>query len=152
MKTVVPRSVDSVEDLLALAHLDLIQYYEVGGRRFDGFRDAPAEIVETKDDDLAQVRLMHRLDGATLAVRLRAEVLTPEGQIVADVAAFFKADEVLSVSSEAAVAFAKRVASPIIRPYLREAIQNTAVRLGMAAPLLAPLDQDGNEVASARAS
>ena len=49
--------------------------------------------------------------------------------------------------SAGAMSFAKRVANPIIRPYLREAIHSTAERLGMAAaPILAPLDHDGDEM------
>lgn len=142
-----PRQIQSVEELLHATQLAQIQYYEVSGRRFDGFGEPS---VPPEDDanveGRAQVQVMQRLEGDTLAVRLRAEVQTSEGHLVADVAAFFRSAEQLSVPGEVAFGFAQRVASPIVRPYLREAVQTTAVRLGMVAPLLAPLDQDGAEI------
>ncbi|MFF2349910.1 hypothetical protein ACFVVL_09030 [Kitasatospora sp. NPDC058115] len=139
------REITSVDELLTVAHLNHIQYFEVSGRRFDGFE-------QPNDDDLpgegvAQVRLMQLFDGEAIAARARAEVHAEEGLLIADVAAFFQISEKVDLSPELVGAFAKRVASPIIRPYLREAIHTTAAKLGMAGvPLLAPLDHAGEEI------
>lgn len=141
-----PTQVSSVEELLAATQLVSIQYYELSGLRFDGFDyfdDAPEQDPHINQ---AQMKLMQRTSDDTLAVRSRAEVTTPEGRLIADVAAVFKVTTGVAVSKSIAMAFAQRVASPIVRPYLREGIQSTAVRLGITAPLLAPLDHDGHEV------
>ncbi|MEV7770540.1 hypothetical protein [Kitasatospora sp. NPDC086791] len=140
------RKITTVDELLAVAQLNRIQYFEVSGRRFDGF-EPPSDGLP--DEGLAQVRLMQLFDGKVIAARARAEVHAEEGALVADVAAFFHASEELSVTPDVLAGFVKRVASPIIRPYLREAIHGTAMKLGMAeVPLLAPLDHAGDEVPS----
>lgn len=142
-----PRKITSVDELLTVAHLNRIQHYEVSGRRFDGFERSDRTERDLPEKGLAQVRLMQFFDGKVLAARARAEVHAEEGVLVADVAAFFQASEKLTVPPEIIAAFAKRVASPILRPYLREAVQGVAVKLGMdEVPLLAPLDHAGEEV------
>lgn len=137
----------SVNDLRDQAELLDIIFYEVSGRRTDGFKPSSADAGGTGDagddplaDDTADIRLMQRLEGGTLAIRMRASVTTSQGRLVADVAAIFRAPEGASVSSHVVTQFADVVATPVIRPYLREAIHQTAIRLGIAAPLLSVLD------------
>ncbi|WP_242576234.1 hypothetical protein [Streptomyces sp. A10(2020)] len=83
---------------------------------------------------------MQRMEGTRLSVRTRATVVTSEGRMVADVAAVFRTPEPLSIPAPIAKHFAEVIATPVTRPYLREAIHQSAVRLGIAAPLLSVLD------------
>ncbi|WP_432013831.1 hypothetical protein [Streptomyces cucumeris] len=134
------RKVSSLEELQQLAELLDIVYYEVSGRRSDGF-DQPSDEPEGQTgDDRADIQLMQRMEGNRLAVRTRAMVVTSEGQMVADVAAVFRTPEPVSIPAAIAKRFAAVIATPVTRPYLREAIHQSAVKLGIAAPLLSVLD------------
>ncbi|MGW4377835.1 hypothetical protein ACWEJ7_29750 [Streptomyces albidoflavus] len=136
----VVREISSLEELQKLAELLDIVYYEVSGRRFDGF-DRPDDEGDTQDcRDRADIQLMQRTEGNRLSVRTRATVVTSEGRMVADVAAVFRTPEPVSVPAPVAKHFAEVIATPVTRPYLREAIHQSAVRLGIAAPLLSVLD------------
>ncbi|MFF8702506.1 hypothetical protein ACF067_25950 [Streptomyces albidoflavus] len=136
----VVREISSLEELQKLAELLDIVYYEVSGRRFDGF-DQPDDEDDTQDcRDRADIQLMQRMEGTRLSVRTRATVVTSEGRMVADVVAVFRTPEPLSIPAPIAKHFAEVIATPVTRPYLREAIHQSAVRLGIAAPLLSVLD------------
>ncbi|MGW7260690.1 hypothetical protein [Streptomyces sp. NPDC054834] len=131
-----------MSELQDTAELVDIVYYEVSGRRLDGFSRASTGSRDdtAPDDDTAEIELMQRLEGDTIDIRLRAVVVTAQGRLIADVAAVFRTPEQVSVPLEVVSDFAKAVATPIVRPYLREAIHQTAVRLGIDAPLLSILD------------
>ncbi|MET7505867.1 hypothetical protein [Streptomyces albidoflavus] len=136
------RGISSLEELQQLAELLDIVYYEVSGRRFDGF-DQPDDEGDTQDcGDRADIQLMQRMEGNRLAVRTRAMVVTSEGRMVADVAAVFRTPEPVSIPAPIAKRFAEVIATPVTRPYVREAIHQSAVKLGIAAPLLSVLDLD----------
>ncbi|MFV0128978.1 hypothetical protein ACLGI4_14865 [Streptomyces sp. HMX112] len=129
-----------MEELQQLAELLDIVYYEVSGRRSDGF-DQPSDETEGEvGSDRADIQLMQRMEGNRLAVRTRAMVVTSEGRMVADVAAVFRTPEPVSIPAAIAKRFAAVIATPVTRPYLREAIHQSAVKLGIAAPLLSVLD------------
>ncbi|WP_225859284.1 hypothetical protein [Streptomyces albicerus] len=130
----------SLEELQQLAELFDIVYYEVSGRRADGFDLAGEDADEASDDDRADIQLMQRLEGDRLAIRTRARVVTSEGRLVADVAAVFRTPEPVIVPVVIARRFAEVIATPVTRPYLREAIHQSAVKLGIAPPLLPILD------------
>ncbi len=133
------RKVSSLEELQQLAELLDIVYYEVSGRRSDGFEQL-SEAEGEVGDDHADIQLMQRMEGNRLAVRTRAMVVTSEGRMVADVAAVFRTPEPVSIPAAIAKRFAAVIATPVTRPYLREAIHQSAVKLGIAAPLLSVLD------------
>lgn len=140
MSTSPLQEVASLEELQQLAELIDIIYYEVSGRRSDGF-DQPGDGTEEEEtDDRADIQLMQRMQGNRLAVRTRALVITSEGRMVADVAALFQTPEPVSIPASIAKRFAEVIATPVTRPYLREAIHQSAVKLGIAAPLLSVLD------------
>ncbi|MFI9602757.1 hypothetical protein ACIHCX_23410 [Streptomyces sp. NPDC052043] len=132
--------VSSLEELQQLAELLDIVYYEVSGRRSDGFDQPSDDAEEEIGDDRADIQLMQRVEGNHLAVRTRAMVVTSEGRMVADVAAVFRTPEPVSIPAAIAKRFAAVIATPVTRPYLREAIHQSAVKLGIAAPLLSVLD------------
>ncbi|MGW3148893.1 hypothetical protein ACWDG1_30310 [Streptomyces sp. NPDC001177] len=142
MSSQVARVLTTVNELQGTAELVDILYYEVSGRRLDGFSRASTGCRDdvAPDDDTAEIELMQRLEGDTIDIRLRALVVTGQGRLIADVAAVFRTPEQVSVPPEVVSEFAKVVATPIVRPYLREAIHQTAVRLGIDAPLLSILD------------
>ncbi|MFE9907735.1 hypothetical protein [Streptomyces clavifer] len=135
-----PRAVSSLEELQQLAELIDIVYYEVSARRSDGFDQLSDDASEGESDDQAEIQLMQRMEGNQLAVRMRAMVVTAEGRMIADVAAVFKTPEPVSIPAAIAKRFASIIATPVTRPYLREAIHQSAVKLGIAAPLLSVLD------------
>ncbi|WP_382465161.1 hypothetical protein ACFIN9_10470 [Streptomyces noursei] len=129
------RQVSSLEELQQLAKLFDIVYYEVSGRRVDGFDGIDEDADEAaSDDDRADIQLMQRLEGDRLAIRTRAQVVTSEGRLVADVAAVFRTPEPVSVPVAIARRFAEVIATPVTRPYLREAIHQSAVKLSIAPP------------------
>ncbi|MET7936059.1 hypothetical protein [Streptomyces sp. NPDC005322] len=134
------RKVSSLEELQQLAELLDIVYYEVSGRRSDGFDQPSEETVGEVGDDHADIQLMQRMEGNRLAVRTRVMVVTSEGRMVADIAAVFRTPEPVSIPAAIAKRFAEVIATPVTRPYLREAIHQSAVKLGIAAPLLSVLD------------
>ncbi|MFW3460945.1 hypothetical protein ACN24K_09325 [Streptomyces microflavus] len=134
------REVSSLEELQQLAKLVDIVYYEVSARRIDGFDGLRDDSDEERRDDKAEIQLMQRMEGNQLAVRMRAVVVTSEGRMVADVAAVFRTPEPVSIPATIAKRFASVIATPVARPYLREAIHQSAVKVGIAAPLLSVLD------------
>ncbi|MFF2518746.1 hypothetical protein [Streptomyces sp. NPDC058086] len=142
MSTRVAHALTSVDELRDKAELVDIVYYEVSGRRLDGFTSGSTVCRDdvTPDDDTAEIELMQRLEGDTIYIRLRALVITAQGRLIADVAAVFRTPERVSVSPPVISQFADIIATPVVRPYLREAIHQTAVRLGIDAPLLSILD------------
>lgn len=83
---------------------------------------------------------MQRMEGNRLSVRTRAMVVTSEGRMIADVAAVFRTPEPVSIPAAIAKRFAAVIATPVTRPYVREAIHQSAVKLGISAPLLSVLD------------
>nr|WP_203607811.1 hypothetical protein [Streptomyces sp. SID11385] len=132
-----------MEELQQLAELVDVVYYEVSGRRTDGFDgfDRPEDGEEwDSGGDHADLQLMQRMEGNLLAVRTRALVETAEGRLVADVAAHFRTPEPVRIPAAIAKRFAAVIATPVTRPYLREALHQSAVKLGIAAPLLPVLD------------
>ncbi|MGE9695126.1 MULTISPECIES: hypothetical protein [unclassified Streptomyces] len=137
-----PHEVSSLEELQQLAELVDVVYYEVSGRRTEGFdaSDGADEEMKAAGDDRADIRLMQRMEGNRLAVRTRALVVTSEGRLVADVAALFRTPEPVRIPAAVAKRFAAVIATPVTRPYLREAIHQSAVKLGIAAPVLPVLD------------
>lgn len=134
------RKVSSLEELQQLAELLDIVYYEVSGRRSDGFDQPSDDSEEGVGDDRADIQLMQRMEGNRLAVRTRAMVVTSEGRMIADVAAVFRTPEPVSIPAAIAKRFATVIATPVTRPYVREAIHQSAVKLGISAPLLSVLD------------
>jgi hypothetical protein len=134
--------VSSLEELQQMASLLDVIYYEVSGRRTDGFDQTPDD-PDGRPGDHADLQLMQRVEGNSLAVRTRALVVTSQGRLVADVAAVFQLPEPVSIPAHVAKRFAEVIATPISRPYLREAIHQSAVKLGIAAPLLSILDLEG---------
>ncbi|MFE5072357.1 hypothetical protein [Streptomyces halstedii] len=130
----------SLEELQQLAELIDIVYYEVSARRADGFDQLSDDATEGSSGDQAEIHLMQRVEGNQLAVRMRAMVVTSEGRMTADVAAVFRTPEPVSIPAAIAKRFASVIATPVTRPYLREAIHQSAVKLGIAAPLLSVLD------------
>ncbi|MEU0145781.1 hypothetical protein [Streptomyces sp. NPDC006288] len=134
------REVSSLEELQQLAELIDIVYYEVSARRADGFDQLRDDSEEERSGDQAEIQLMQRMEGNQLAVRMRAMVVTSEGRMVADVAAVFRTPEPISIPAAVAKRFAEIIATPVTRPYLREAIHQSAVKVGIAAPLLSVLD------------
>ncbi|MFJ7591424.1 hypothetical protein ACIQZO_29435 [Streptomyces sp. NPDC097617] len=134
------RAVSSFEELQQIAELIDIVYYEVSGRRSDGFEQPSADPEDGVGDDQADIQLMQRTDGKHLAVRTRAVVVTSEGRMIADVAAVFRTPEPVRIPVAIAKRFAAVIATPVMRPYVREAIHQSAVKLGIAAPLLSVLD------------
>lgn len=140
MSTTATRALSSVEELRDTAELVDIVYYEVSGRRFDGFSNIGCRDEGALEDDTAEIELMQRLEGDTIYIRMRALVLTVQGRLIADVAVVFRTPQRVSVPPPVVSQFADVIATPIVRPYLREAIHQTAVRLGIDAPLLSILD------------
>lgn len=132
------REVTDLGTMRALANLNDIIYYEVWGRRHDGFANAG---VTSQG-----VNVMQQIEPTRMAFRFRTVVNAPDGEYVIDVASLFTFPEPLAASEDVMKAFAGQVAFPATHPFVREALRDIASRLGLKRPLLALLPPGGIEL------
>jgi hypothetical protein len=124
---------DSARDLLAVLELTGVTAFEIVGRRLDS--QESTEIQSSMESMLGDG------DGA-LAFRVRQYVKTDQAEFLADYGVEYRiTDPDATVSEEARVEFAEKVAFMALVPYLRESVQTTATRLGVQAPLLGMVRQ-----------
>ncbi len=132
------RLVDTAEELLALADLRDIVFFEVAALR----NEAPDAEVDRDAQHAVQVSV--RAGDERIEVRCRLTVDTGQATLVIDAASRFEYREPLTVSPSARAVFVKRVGVMAVYPYLREAAHEAASKLRVDAPLLGLLR--GNEV------
>ncbi len=134
-----PQKVSSIDDLIKLADVRDIQFYELSGRLYSGFEDSHDEGPTGSQDVSFKVRL-----GRTfLALRLRLQVNGEAGVYLADGAVIFKLQEAVEpVSSPIMQQFIEREAFPVLYPFVRQALYDVASRLGAEVPVLGLLRVD----------
>ncbi|WP_328660199.1 hypothetical protein [Nocardia salmonicida] len=118
------RATDASE-LLALAELVDIVFYECSGRRSPGGEESPLSI---------QIALGREELG--LEVRCRATISGAGGEYIADASAVFAFQEPIEATEEAITDFAARVGVMAVYPYLRESITQSSAKLGLERPVL----------------
>ena len=120
-----PRTVSDARDLLDLAELTDIVFYEVGARRATDSADSEPTI---------QIAL--RREETSIEVRCRAHVVGSGGAYTTDASAVFSLSEQIAVSDDALTEFVERVGVMTVYPYLRESITQSAAKLGLERPIL----------------
>jgi hypothetical protein len=132
------RRIEDVEELRALVTLADVIYYELHGRRRDGFDNDP---------QLAQgTNVMQLAESDRFSTRFRTVVQVPDGTYVVDLAVVFTLPEPTEVDPEVMRIFAGTVAFPIAHPFAREALRDLASRLGLKRPILQLLPPTGIEL------
>lgn len=120
-----PRTVNDARDLLALTELTDIVFYEISARRNPDVEGTPVSI-----------EIALRREELLLEVRCRATVLGGEGEYLADASAVFNLQEPVEAPEEVIAEFVERVGVMSVYPYLREAITQSAAKLGLDRPIL----------------
>ena len=130
-----------LEELIGSLELRNVSFFEVSARRWNADPDVDEKPFEEEDIDL---KVMHKVQSDRVSVRCRMVFSGTEGRVVADAAALFviKEDQDVSDSREVELdpqvlrAFISRVGIRIVFPYLREAVQESARKVRIKAPVL----------------
>ncbi|GAA4234693.1 SecB-like chaperone SecBL [Actinomadura meridiana] len=129
----------SIERLVEEIELKRITFFEISARRWNsdpGISEEPHEEAQTS------LNVMHRVDAHSISIRCRLTLSYKEGVVVADGAAIFETRDRSSdpreveIAEDVLVEFSRRVGIPALYPYLREAIQESARKVRMKAPVL----------------
>lgn len=142
------REVSTVEELADLVEIRDVVILEQAGKRHDGFAD---EV--DPPTNVAPMQVFRQLTDEQIQVRCRMTLVGAESTHTMDVAAVFSLTEPLSAPDAILREFDNRVAVPLVFPYLRWGLQETAFRLRVPAPVLGlyrpnapdPLDQRDDE-------
>ncbi|MFE5293010.1 hypothetical protein ACFQ8T_12585 [Isoptericola sp. NPDC056618] len=124
------RQVRTAADLLPFAELTSTTTYEVHGRRL------PSDEARPEEDCASNFNVLVRKELGELETRARVQVLTTEADLLADIGATYSFSEPLHLEEDVVQEFVERAGVMAVFPYLREAIQTTATRLGVDAPVL----------------
>jgi|GEM_PF-6600450 len=108
----------------------------MSARARDGFDLPPPP----DDDDVpVQLSVKLRIGSDTLAVHIRAEVLSAEAQVILHYEATHRAPRISEYKPALIGAFVAQVAIPAIFPFLREGLADATRRIGVKPQLLAVL-------------
>lgn len=117
--------ITDAKELLNVAELDAIRFYEVSAQRREETRDPEVGI---------DIRLRHAEQ--EIEVRCAARVTGDEADFRADASALFSLDHPVQVTEAAMAEFVARVGVMTVYPYLREAVHQSASKLGVAQPVM----------------
>lgn len=113
-----------IHEMLATLDLVGIKFFEVSAKvDEDSVEGEPLPEVSPS----YSLKLMGDLD--SLTVRLRAEMSTPEGRVVADAGAQYQSKVPFTAEESIRLEFANRVGIMAPAPFLREAISTTSPRV-----------------------
>ncbi|MGQ4596730.1 hypothetical protein [Nocardia sp. R6R-6] len=125
----ITRQVNTVDELVAIAELVDIIFFEVSGKRTSA--DPLEESAAATDIEIA---VRSRIDGVD--VRCLCRVTGGGGEYVCDAAAQYEFGQPATVAEEVLTAFVQRVGIMTVYPYLRESITASATKLRLDPPLL----------------
>ena len=120
-----PRTVTDARELLELAELTDIVFYEVLGRR-----------TSNREEEPLSIQIALRLEELLLEIRCRATVAGAGGEYVTDASAVFTLREPIDAHDGVVTEFVERVGVMAVYPYLRESISQSAAKLGLDRPIL----------------
>lgn len=119
------RTVTDARELLELAELTDIVFYETSARR-------NPDVEETA----LSIEIALRKEEEVLEVRCRAIAAGGGGEYVADASAVFALQEPVDVPDAVMTEFVERVGVMSVYPYLRESITQSGAKLGLDRPVL----------------
>lgn len=114
------------ERMTSEVELQRVRCYEISARAREGF-ERPEPATEEKTPVDLRVRTQQRPD--TLGVRVRADLLTLDAEVHADMAAYFTTPENVTYSEAAVRRFVAEVALYVIFPFLRETVAEASRRV-----------------------
>ena len=132
------RRIDNLDDLRQLAKIRDVVYFELHGRRRDGFETDPKVEQGTNVSQLTE--------GNRLTTRFRTLLQGGDGTYVVDLAVVFDFPEKFTFDPKVLQVFAGTVAFPIAHPFIREALRDMASKLGLKRPILQLLPPEGIEL------
>ncbi|MBH5144314.1 hypothetical protein [Rhodococcus erythropolis] len=120
-----PHTVTDTRELLDLAELTDIVFYETNARRSPGVEETPVSI-----------EIALRREELVIEVRCRATVSGAGGEYLTDASAVFTLQEPIDAADEVITEFVERVGVMSVYPYLRESITQAGAKLGLDRPVL----------------
>lgn len=133
------RPVTAIEDLVGLAELVGVRWYEVSGRRAeDGVPSA--DLPEGTTLNLA---VLEHHSPEELEARFKATATGPEADFSVDFAILYRFGEDIDPSDAVVQDFLEKVAVMAAWPFLREAVATTAARMALPVPVLGLMKQGG---------
>ncbi|MER6396362.1 MULTISPECIES: hypothetical protein [unclassified Kitasatospora] len=123
----------TLDELSAATELEDVTFLEVSGRRLF---DQQEPRSEAENRTTLAVWLREGDDGTTLEVRCRLELGSAQADFVVDAAAAFSLGAPFELPAELQQLFVDRIGVTVLYPYLREALQGSATKLGVDTPLL----------------
>ncbi|WP_406203205.1 hypothetical protein OH807_26330 [Kitasatospora sp. NBC_01560] len=130
---VAARRSTTFDELSAVTELEDVTFLEVSGRRlFD--QQEPRTDADSRTT--LSVWLRGGDDGTTLEVRCRLELGSAQADFAVDAAAAFSVRAPFELTPEVQQEFLDRIGVTVLYPYLREALQGTAAKLGVDTPVL----------------
>ena len=133
------RPITAIEDLVGLADLVGVRWYEVSGRRTEEGEPAGDPPDRT---DLNLVVLEHH-SPEQLEARFKATATGPEADFTVDFSILYRFDEAIDPSAGVVRDFLEKVAVMAAWPFLREAVATTAARMELPVPVLGLMKQGG---------
>ncbi|MGV9953865.1 hypothetical protein ACWDU0_18510 [Streptomyces cellulosae] len=125
----------SLAELVSKVEVRDISFLELHGRRVDA--NASDEDDRERDaDGSPSMQVWYRSGEDHIGVRCRLDLRTPDAHFVADAAAEFSVDGPLPQDEQVRSSFTERVGVPVVYPYLRDAVQNLALKLDVDVPVL----------------
>lgn len=150
------RRIALASELIELANLKTVKFYELAARSSAGFRadgpqvaDAPAEPVveradstgldapaaaELEETERQEWHLYTHSGASTFGFRIRLEIELQSHNYVVDAAALYELSEPAKPSEEAAAGFVEKVGFATLYPFVREAVIELAHKLDEEPP------------------
>ncbi|MGV0778745.1 hypothetical protein [Mycolicibacterium elephantis] len=124
--SVVAKTISDTRQLLNVADVREIRFHELSAKRTGN----------TDSDHTLTMRVFVRVDETEIGVRCRAEVSGKGGDYVADAEAVFELSEAMSIPPDILREFVEKVGVLVVYPYVREAVADSAAKLGRPRPVL----------------
>lgn len=119
-----PVVVNDARELLALAELTDVRFYEVSATRTG------------EDNEAHEIQIVFRHEDLELEVRCRGDVRSSGGSYISDVGAVFTLQRPVDAQQHVIEEFVEKVGVMSVYPYLRESISEGAAKLSLNRPFL----------------
>ncbi|MFI6024171.1 hypothetical protein [Amycolatopsis magusensis] len=150
------KSIRSGRELLNQLKLENIQFYEVRARLYAGFGEAPSDSSLPSDaaasgggsDENSEQRwkFLVQLDIRNVNLRAQLEIRGPDARYNIDAAVFYSSSDDFQVARESLEEFLNRAAMLAIYPFIREALHESARKIGASPPLLGMFDAESIQI------
>ncbi|MEV7219914.1 hypothetical protein AB0N98_08520 [Streptomyces sp. NPDC093681] len=127
----------SLAELVGKVEVRDISFLELHGRRVDvNASDEDDRRPDPDAESSPNMQVWYRSGESHIGVRCRLDLRTPDAHFVADAAAEFSVDGPLPHDERVKSSFTESVGVPVVYPYIRDAVQNLALKLDVDVPVL----------------